>query len=68
MDDADENFKDKKQGIITSVDLIYEVVSTFISIVDELGPYIYSDFRTYKLVPLILDTIVEFIYGPCIEN
>ena len=68
VDDASENFKDKKQGIITSVDLIYEVVSSFISIVDELGEYVFSDFRTYKLIPLILDTMVEFIYGPCLEN
>ena len=59
---------DVKQGKITSIDLVYEVVSIFIDIVDELGNYIYSDFRTYKLIPLLLDTIVEFIYGPNIEN
>ena len=59
---------DVKQGKITSIDLVYEVVSIFIDIVDELGNYIYADFRTYKLIPLLLDTIVEFIYGPNIEN
>jgi len=68
VDDASEDFKDRKQGVITSVDLIYEVVTVFIGIVDELGTYVYSDFRTYKLIPLVLDTMVEFIYGPCIEN
>lgn len=68
VDDASEDFKDRKQGVITSVDLIYEVVTVFIGIVDDLGTYVYSDFRTYKLIPLILDTMVEFIYGPCIDN
>lgn len=28
----------------------------------------YSDFRTYKLVPILLDTLIEFMYGPCTEN
>lgn len=28
----------------------------------------FSDFRTFKLVPILLDTLIEFIYGPCIEN
>ena len=36
--------------------------------VEELGTYVYADFRTYKIIPLLLDTIIEFIYGPNIEN
>ena len=36
--------------------------------VEELGQYVYSDFRTYKIIPLLLDTIIEFIYGPNIDN
>ena len=44
------------------------MLTIFISIVSELGDYVLSDFRTYKLVPLLLDTIIEFMYGPCIEN
>jgi hypothetical protein len=64
FEDSIENFEDLKQGKITSIDLIYEVVSLFIDIVDELGFYVYADFRTYKLIPLLLDTLIEFIYGP----
>ena len=62
------NFKEKNRGKITSIDLIYEVVCTFIEIVETLGDYVFSDFRTYKLIPLLLNTIIEFIYGPCLQN
>jgi len=58
----------KNRGKITSIDLIYQVVLIFIEIVDTLGDYVFSDFRTYKLIPLLLDTIIEFIYGPCLQN
>lgn len=66
--DDDKDFRDKQRGKITSIDLIYEVVSTFIDIIDQIGDYVFSDFRTFKLVPLMLDTMIEFIYGPCIAN
>ena len=66
--DDDKDFRDKQRGKITSIDLIYEVVTTFIDIIDNIGDYVFSDFRTFKLVPLMLDTMIEFIYGPCIEN
>ena len=66
--DNETNFKDKNRGKICSIDLVYQVVVTFIDIVDILGDYVFSDFRTYKLIPLLLDTMIEFIYGPCIEN
>ena len=68
IDDRVENFKDNKQGKITSIDLIYETVTQFIDIVESLGKFVFSDFRTYKLIPFLLDTIIEFIYGPNIEN
>ena len=66
--DMQEKLGDIKQGKITSIDLIFEVVSVFIDMVEELGQYVYSDFRTYKIIPLLLDTIIEFIYGPNIDN
>lgn len=68
IEDNRENFKDNKQGKITSIDLIYETVTQFIDIVETLGKFVFSDFRTYKLVPFLLDTITEFIYGPNIDN
>jgi len=40
----------------------------FIDIVENLNDYVFSDFRTYKLIPHLLDTIIEFIYGPCATN
>jgi len=43
-------------------------VTQFIDIVESLGKFVFSDFRTYKLIPFLLDTIIEFIYGPNIEN
>jgi hypothetical protein len=55
-------------GKITSVDLVYVVANVFVEIVGELGDYVFSDYRTYKLIPILLDTLNEFIYGPCIEN
>ena len=66
--DDEANFKDNSRGKFTSIDLIYDVVSTFIEIVDSLGDYVFSDFRTFRLIPVMIDTICEFIYGPCIEN
>ena len=36
--------------------------------VDHLDNYVFSDYRTYKLIPLIMETLLEFLYGPCIEN
>jgi hypothetical protein len=48
--------------------LVYEVQRTFIDIVDTMGDYVFSDFRTFKLIPLMMDTMLEFIYGPCIRN
>lgn len=66
--DQNTNFKDLNRGKITSIDLIYVVVCTFIEIVDTLGDYVFSDYRTFKLIPYIMDTMIEFIYGPCIEN
>ena len=48
--------------------MIYETVTQFIDIVESLGKFVFSDFRTYKLIPFLLDTIIEFIYGPNIEN
>lgn len=66
--DISESFKDIKGGKITSIDLIYEVVNLFICIVEELGYYVFADFRTYKIIPLVLDTIIEFIYGPNLQN
>ena len=44
------------------------MLTIFINIVEELGDYCLSDFRTYKLIPVILDTINEFMYGPCVQN
>jgi hypothetical protein len=64
--DDQENFKNQKK--ITSIDLIYEVQKTFIDIVDTAGDYVFSDFRTFKLIPLMMDTLIEFIYGPCLRN
>ena len=68
MLDETDQFKKINLGKITSIDLIQHVLTIFISIVSELGDYVLSDFRTYKLIPLLLDTIIEFMYGPCIEN
>jgi hypothetical protein len=68
MKDQFERLGDIKQGKITSIDLVLEVVSSFIDIVQDLGPYVFADFRTYKIIPILLDTIVEFIYGPNIDN
>jgi len=48
--------------------LIYQVINTLIEIVDSIDNYVFSAFRTYKLIPVILDTLVEFLYGPCEEN
>ena len=48
--------------------MVYEVQRTFIDIVDTMGDYVFSDFRTFKLIPLMMDTMLEFIYGPCIRN
>lgn len=48
--------------------MIYQVVNTLIEIVDNLDNYVFSDYRTYKLIPLIMETLLEFLYGPCIEN
>ena len=48
MIDDDVDFKCKNRGKISSVDLIYEVVSTFIEIIDKLGDYVFSDFRTFN--------------------
>jgi uncharacterized protein YktA (UPF0223 family) len=64
--DHEENFKNQKK--ITSIDLIFEVQRTFIDIVDTMGDYVFSDFRTFKLIPLMMDTMLEFIYGPCVTN
>ena len=58
----------KTSGKITSIDLIYNVVNIFIQVVDELGDYVFSDYRTFKLLPILMDTMVEFMYGPCIAN
>ena len=44
------------------------MVSVFIDLVEQLGDYVFSDYRTYKLVPMLMDTLIEFIYGPCIQN
>ena len=33
-----------------------------------MGNYIYSDHRTIKVIPLLLEVILEFVYGPCLEN
>jgi hypothetical protein len=63
-----ESTTNKTSGKYTSIDLIYQVASIFIEIVDQLGDFVFSDYRTYKLLPLIMDTMIEFIYGPCIEN
>ena len=68
IDDDHEGLVDKSSGKITSIDLIYQVIVIFIEVVDSLGDYVFSDFRTYKFIPNILDTIIEFIYGPNIEN
>ena len=67
-EDVKASFKNVKNGKITSVDLIYQVVCIFIEIVESLGDYVFSDYRTYKLIPTLMDTLIEFIYGPCIEN
>jgi hypothetical protein len=64
--DDSENFRNQKK--ITSIDLIYQVVSTFTDIVDTVGDYVFSDFRTFAMLPLMMDTLIEFIYGPCLEN
>ena len=53
---------------ITSVDLIYQVVHIFIECTDLLGNYVFSSYRAFKLIPLLIDTTIEFIYGPCMEN
>ena len=67
MVDDDVDFKCKNRGKISSIDLIYEVVSTFIEIIDKLHDYVFSDFRTFKLIPLMMDTMIEFMYGPCLK-
>ena len=66
-EDVEFNLQTKKAAV-TSINLIYEVVTAFIDTVDILGDYVFSDFRTCKLVPLLIDTLIEFMYGPCIEN
>jgi hypothetical protein len=53
---------------ITSVDLIYQTVQLIIELSDSLGQYLFSEYRTTKLIPAILDTFIEFLYGPCKEN
>jgi hypothetical protein len=63
-----ENFSESSSGQITSIDLIYQVVSVFIDIVDGLNDYVFSDYRTFKLLPMLMDTMIEFVYGPCIQN
>jgi len=63
-----ESFNGKTSNQITSIDLIYQVVQIFIDIVEQLGDYVFSDYRTFKLIPMLMDTLIEFIYGPCIEN
>jgi hypothetical protein len=55
-------------GKITSVDLIYTVALIFIDIVDTLGDYVFADYRTFKILPMLMDTLIEFIYGPCLKN
>jgi len=63
-----ESINNKTSGKFTSIDLIYQVACIFIEIVDQLGDFVFSDYRTYKLLPLLMDTMIEFIYGPCIKN
>lgn len=53
--DDEENFKDQKK--ITSIDLIYQVVMCFTDIVDTVGDYVFSDYRTFAMLPLIIDTL-----------
>jgi hypothetical protein len=53
---------------ITSVDLIYHVIQLLIELSDDMGKYVFSAYRTNTLIPAILDTFIEFLYGPCLEN
>jgi len=53
---------------ITSIDLVYTVVNVLIDLSDSVGDYIFSAYRTFVLVPALLNTFTEFLYGPCIEN
>lgn len=58
LEKRETNLKDVSRGKITSVDLVSEVVQTFIEIVDSLGSYVFSDQRTYRLLPRLLETII----------
>jgi hypothetical protein len=66
--DDESKAQNHKNGKITSIDLIYHVVCLFIDLIDTLGDFVFSDYRTFKLIPMIMDTLIEFIYGPCIQN
>jgi hypothetical protein len=65
---TNENKQNLNNSKLTSIDLLYKMVVVFIDLVNQLGDYVFSDFRTFKLVPILLDTLIEFIYGPCLQN
>jgi hypothetical protein len=52
----------------TSVDLIYQIVQLLIEMADSMNQFLFSAYRTNKLIPAILDTFIEFLFGPCEEN
>lgn len=70
MDDSTEKsiVHHRYMGKFSSIDLVREVVQVLLDIIDQLGNYIYSDERTYKVIPQLLETILQFVHGPCIEN
>jgi len=53
---------------ITSIDLIYTVVNVLTDFTDSLGEFAFTAFRAYNLIPAIMDSLIEFLYGPCTEN
>lgn len=58
----------KHMGKYTNVDLIRHVATILIEFVDELGEYIFSDQRLFNIIPTLMETMLEFVYGPCVEN
>ena len=67
IEDDESNFDDQWRGVISSVDLIYEVVAAFIDIVEKSGDLMYSP-RCKAILTLFLQSFIEFIYGPNIDN
>jgi hypothetical protein len=43
-------------------------VNVLIDLTDSVGDYIFSAYRTFVLIPAIVNTFTEFLYGPCLDN